>query len=158
MGVGPSTKETTLHHFRDPLLSVVSNDKDIDLLGIIVVGTPQDNADKMFVGQRAATWVEAMRADGVIISVDGWGNSHVDYANTIEEIGKRSIPVVGLSFVGTQGQFVVKNEYMDTIVDFNKSKEGIETEVVGENTVVEIDAKKALAFLKLKMQKKEKGI
>ncbi|QCX34742.1 proline reductase [Caloramator sp. E03] len=153
MGVGPSTKETTLHHFRDPLLDVVSKDKDIDLLGIIIVGTPQANEDKYFVGQRVATWVEAMRAQGVIISVDGWGNSHVDFANTIEEIGKRNIPVVGLSFVGTQAQFVVTNKYMDTIVDFNKSMEGIETEVVGENNVTEIDAKKALAFLKLKMRK-----
>ena len=42
---------------------------------------------------------------------------------------------------------------MDTIVDMNKSKEGIETEVVGENNTNEIDAKKALAFLKLKMRK-----
>ena len=24
MGIGPSTKETSLHHFRDPLLEVVS--------------------------------------------------------------------------------------------------------------------------------------
>ena len=37
MGIGPSTKETTLHHFRDPLLDVVANDEDIDLLGVIVV-------------------------------------------------------------------------------------------------------------------------
>lgn len=154
MGIGPSTKETTLHHFRDPLLSVVSKDDDIDLLGIIIVGTPQDNEDKNFVGQRAAVWAESMRADGIIISVDGWGNSHVDYANTIEEIGKRDIPVVGLSFVGTQAQFVVKNKYMDTIVDFNKSAEGIETEVVGENNLTELDAKKAVALLKLKMRKK----
>ena len=68
MGIGPSTKETTLHHFRDPLLHVVSNDEDIDLLGVIVVGTPQDNEDKMFVGTRAAAWAEAMRADGAIPS------------------------------------------------------------------------------------------
>lgn len=156
MGIGPSTKETSLHHFRDPLLDVVSGDKDIDLMGIMVVGTPQDNKEKYFVGQRAAAWTEAMRADGVIISVDGWGNSHVDYANTIEEIGKRGIPVVGLSFVGTQAKFVVTNNYMDTIVDFNKSKEGIETQVVGENNVSVLDAKKALAFLKLKMRKEGK--
>ncbi len=154
MGIGPSTKETSLHHFRDPLLDVVGDDKDIDLLGIMVVGTPQDNNEKYFVGKRAAAWVESMRADGVIISVDGWGNSHVDFANTIEEIGKRDIPVVGLSFIGTQAQFVVTNKYMDTIVDINKSKEGIETQVVGENNAVHLDAKKALAFLKLKMKKK----
>lgn len=153
MGVGPSTKETTLHHFRDPLLEVVDNDKDIDLLGIIVVGTPQDNEDKIFVGKRVAAWVQGMKADGAIISVDGWGNSHVDFANTIEEIGKNNIAVVGMSFIGTQGKFVVTNKYMDTIVDFNKSQHGIETEVVGENNVTVLDAKKALAFLKLKMRK-----
>ena len=153
MGIGPSTKETSLHHFRDPLLDVVSSDDDIDLLGVIVVGTPQDNKEKYFVGQRAAAWVEAMRADGVIVSVDGWGNSHVDYANTIEEIGKRGIPVVGLSFVGVQARFVVTNKYMDTIVDINKSEQGIETEVVGENNLDKLDARKALAFLKLKMRK-----
>ena len=152
MGVGPSTKETTLHHFRDPLLDVVSNDGDIDLMGIIVVGTPQSNKEKEYVGKRVAVWLESMRADGAIISVDGWGNSHVDYANTIEEIGIRGIPVVGLSFIGTQAKFVVENQYMDTIVDFNKSKAGIETQTVGENTVEKLDAKKALAFLKLKMK------
>ena len=86
MGIGPSTKETTLHHFRDPILNIVSNDNDIDLMGIMIVGTPQDNEDKNFVGTRAAAWAEAMRVDGIIISVDGWGNSHLDYANTIEEI------------------------------------------------------------------------
>ena len=152
MGIGPSTKETTLHHFRDPILDIVSNDEEIDLMGIIIVGTPQDNEDKNFVGTRVASWVEAMRADGVIISLDGWGNSHVDYANTIEQIGKRNIPLVGISFIGTQAEFVVKNKYMDTIVDMNKSKEGIETEVVGENTLTSLDARKALAILKLKMR------
>ena len=154
MGIGPSTKETSLHHFRDPLLQVVSEDLDVDLMGVMLVGTPQDNEDKYFVGTRVASWIESMRADGVIISVDGWGNSHVDYANTIEEIGKRDIPLVGISFIGTQAKFVVTNQYMDTIVDMNKSTEGIETQIVGENNTSLVDAKKALAFLKLKMQKK----
>lgn len=157
MGIGPSTKETTLHHFRDPLLDIVANDDDIDLLGIAVVGTPQGNEEKNYVGKRAAVLAESMRADGVIISTDGWGNSHVDYANTIEEIGKRNIPLVGLSFIGTQAKFVVTNQYMDIIVDINKSSKGIETEVVGENNVNHLDCKKALAFLKLKMRKKGKN-
>ena len=60
MGIGPSTKETSLHHFRDPLLDIVSNDTDVDLLGIVVVGTPQDNNEKEFVGQRTAAWLEGM--------------------------------------------------------------------------------------------------
>lgn len=153
MGIGPSTKETTLHHFRDPLLDVVSNDQDIDLLGIILVGTPQLNEEKNFVGKRAANLIEAMRADGVIFSLDGWGNSHVDYENTMREIGEREIPVVGMSFVGVQAEFVVKNKYMDTIVDINKSESGTETEVVGENNMTYLDAKKALAMLKLKIRR-----
>lgn len=153
MGVGPSTKETSLHHFRDPLLNLLDNDTDIDVLGVMVIGTPQGNKEKHLVGKRAAQWAEAMRADGVIISCDGWGNSHVDFANTIEEIGKRGIPLVGITFVGTQAKFVVTNRYMDAIVDMNKSAAGIETEVVGENTVTTLDCKKALAFLKLKMNK-----
>lgn len=154
MGIGPSTKETSLHHFRDPLLDIATKDEDLDIVGVVLVGTPQDNKDKYFVGQRVGAWLEAMRVDGAILSCDGWGNSHVDYANTMEEIGKRNIPLVGMTFVGTQAQFVVTNQYMDTIVDFNKSKEGIETEVVGENTVNEIDAKKAVALLKLKMRRR----
>ena len=74
MGIGPSTKETTLHHFRDPLVEIVSNDGDIDLLGIIVAGTPQANEEKVFTGQRIGAWAEAMRVDGAIVSIDGWGN------------------------------------------------------------------------------------
>ena len=145
MGVGPSTKETSLHHFRDPLLNVLSEDTDLDLAGIIIVGTPQDNVEKERVGQRAAQILEAMRVDGCIVSCDGWGNSHVDYANTFEEIGSRGI-----------GKFVVSNKYMDTIVDMSKSKDGTETEVVGENAIDTTDARKAVAFLKLKMRKAQK--
>lgn len=155
MGIGPSTKETTLHHFRDPLIEVLGDDRDIDFLGVIIVGTPQDNVEKYRVGQRAAQWAEAMRVDGAILSSDGWGNSHVDFANTMEELGIRGIPTVGVTFNGIQGAFVVKNAYMDAIVNINKSKEGIETEVVGENNLSLLDAKKAVAMLKLKIRKNQ---
>lgn len=156
MGIGPSTKETSLHHFRDPLLDVVSSDEDLDLMGIIIVGTPDDNTDKLLVGTRAAVWAEAMRADGVILSSDGWGNSDVDFANTAEQMEIRGIPVIGLKFSGTVGQFVVENDHLGEILDINKSEEGIETDVLGENNVTELDAKKVTAMLKLKMRKNEK--
>ena len=143
MGIGPSTKETSLHHFRDPLLDVVSNDTDLDLMGILLVGT------------RSAVWAEAMRADGVIISSDGWGNSDVDFTNTCEQLGIRGIPVTGLNFSGTVAQFVVVNEYLDGIVDINKSADGTETNVVGENNMVALDCRKAMALLKLKMRQKD---
>ena len=155
MGIGPSTKETSLHHFRDPLLDVVSKDTDVDLMGVVLVGSPDGNEEKMLVGTRAAVWAECMRADGVILSCDGWGNSHVDYTNTIEQIGSRGIPVTGITFNGTVAQFVVTNDYLDAIVDINNSATGEETNVVGENNMTELDCKKALALLKLKMRKKD---
>ena len=155
MGIGPSTKETSLHHFRDPLLEVVAEDTDLDLMGLIIVGTPDDNKDKIRVGTRAAAMAEMMRADGVIISSDGWGNSDVDFTNTCEQLGIRDIPVTGLNFSGTVAQFVVVNDYLDGIVDINKSADGTETDVVGENNMVKLDCLKAKALLKLKMRQKE---
>ncbi len=152
MGIGPSTKETSKHHFKDPMVKLLGEDSDIDFMGIMLVGTPQDNRMKYFVSEKCATWLEAMRADGAIVSTDGWGNSDVDFANIIENIGKREIPVVGIKFIGSVAQFVVTNPYLDTIVDINKSASGKETEIVGENNISELDCKKALAFLKLKMR------
>ena len=64
MGIGPSTKETSLHHFRDPLLDVISSDEELDLLGIIIVGTPDNQEEKMLVGTRAAVLAESMRQMG----------------------------------------------------------------------------------------------
>ena len=52
MGIGPSTKETTLHHFRDPLVDELSDDTDIDFVGVILAVIPQDNANKYFTGDR----------------------------------------------------------------------------------------------------------
>lgn len=156
MGIGPSTKETTLHHFRDPLVDELCDDADIDFAGVIVAGIPQDNVNKYFTGDRIGAWAEAMRVKGAIVSEDSWGNSNVDFAHAIEEIGKRDIAVVGISFVGVQGAFVVTNQYMNNIVDINKSAEGVETNVVGENNLVRSDAKKAKAILKLKMRSVER--
>ena len=156
MGIGPSTKETTLHHFRDPLVDELCDDTDIDFAGVIVTGIPQDNVNKYFTGDRIGAWAEAMRVKGAIVSEDSWGNSNVDFAHAIEEIGKRDIAVVGISFVGVQGAFVVTNQYMNNIVDINKSAEGVETNVVGENNLVRSDAKKAKAILKLKMRSIER--
>ena len=121
----------------------------------MLVGSPDGNEDKMLVGTRAAVWAECMRADGVIVSCDGWGNSHVDYTNTMEQIGIRGIPAAGITFNGTVAQFVVVNDYLDAIVDINKNPEGVESNIVGENNMTERDCKIALYKLKAKMKKKE---
>lgn len=85
MGIGPSTKETSLHHFRDPLVDIVGSDEGIDLMGVLLFGTADDNVDKIRNSTRAAIVAECMRADGVIVSSDGWGNSDVDYVNCVKE-------------------------------------------------------------------------
>jgi D-proline reductase (dithiol)-stabilizing protein PrdD len=154
MGMGPSTKETTLHHFRDPLVEALCADQDIDFMGIVLQGTPEVCDDKQFVARRSGVLMETMRADGVIVSIDSWGNSHVDFTAVLEALGERGIPAVGLSFVGTEAAFVVTNPYMDVIIDYNKTDSGIETLVMGENTAVELDARKALAILKNRMRKR----
>ncbi len=153
MGIGPSTKETTKHYFEDPLVNVFAEDPDIDFVGVIVVGTPQDNRMKHLVGQRVAAWLSGMQCDGAVVSADGWGNSDVDFVNTLEQIGRRGISVVGLKFIGKQANFVVQNEYTKRVLDINKSVDGRETEIIGENAVAHVDAVKALAAIKLVIRK-----
>ena len=153
MGVGPSTKETTLHHFRDPLINLIAEDPDIDFLGVVIGGIPDRNVDKKFTGERIGAWLEAMRCDGAIVSEDSWGNSNVDLAAAMEAIGRRDIPQVGMVLIGTQG-IVDQNEYMDTMVDTNHSESGTETNIVAENCMTIAEARKCIALLKLKMSRK----
>ena len=47
MGIGPSTKETSLHHFRDPLVDIVGSDSGIDLMGVLLFGTSDDKKEKL---------------------------------------------------------------------------------------------------------------
>lgn len=70
---------------------------------------------------------------------------------------KFKTPTVGLTIMGADG-LVVTNQYLDkaTIIDYKKTTGYIETEVVGYNHIDEVDVKKALAFLKLKMRKNAK--
>jgi D-proline reductase (dithiol) PrdE len=96
--------------------------------------------------------LDSMRANGAIVTADGWGNSDVDFMNTMTEIDDKGISVVGMKFIGQQAGFVVENELTKFVVDINKSKAGIETTVVGENNLTDKDAQKALGLLKLKMR------
>lgn len=153
MGIGPSSKETTLHHYREPLVELLRNESELDFKGIMLQGTPENELDKELIAFRTGVFLETMDIDGVIISIDSWGNSHVDFTTTIEEVAKRGILVVGMSFVGNQASFVVTNKYMDTIIDINKTSEGIETTVVGENNLSYEDAYKAVKLLNYKISK-----
>jgi D-proline reductase (dithiol) PrdD len=153
MGLGPSIKMTTLHHFRCPVTAALSNEEGFDFLGIIVDGVSEVCEDKLYTAKRVGDIAQAMRADGAIVAIDGWGNHHVDFVNVIEQLGLRGISSVGMSYVGLQGRLVCSNNYVDCVVDFNKSESGYESCVVGQNNLTDYDAMKAVALLKNKMKK-----
>lgn len=149
--IGPASKETSRHYFREPLVMEAMNDEEVDLAGIIFVGSPQANAEKFYVSKLLGMTIEAMDLDGAIVTTEGFGNNHIDFASHIEEIGSRGIPVVGVTFSGVQGQLVAGNKYMDAMVDNNKSSLGIEDEVLSKNCHTREDAIRALFMLKSKM-------
>lgn len=155
MGLGPSIKMTTMHHYNCPVTKVLSEDRDIEFLGIIVDGVSEVCDDKIYSAVRTGFMAEGMRADGAIVAIDGWGNHHIDFVNVIEQLGLKGIPSVGLSYIGLQGRLVCTNQYVDTVVDFNKCESGYESCVVGQNNLTEYDAVKAVALLKNKIRKME---
>ena len=153
--IGPASKETSRHYFREPLVLAAMADEEIDLCGVLFVGSPQINAEKFYVSRRLGMTVEAVDPDGVIITTEGFGNNHIDFASHHEQVGMRGIPVVGMSFCAVQGALVVGNEYMTHMIDNNKSKQGIENEILENNCLAPEDAIRALAMLKSVMAGEE---
>lgn len=149
--IGPASKENSRHYWREPLVIEAMHDEEVDLVGVIFVGSPQVNAEKFYVSKRLGMMIEAMGVDGAIVTTEGFGNNHIDFASHIEQIGKRDISVVGASFSAVQGALVVGNEYMKYMIDNNKSKQGIENEVLSNNTLCPEDAVRALSMLKTVM-------
>ena len=149
--IGPASKEMSRHYWREPLVLEALHDEEVDLCGVIFVGSPQINAEKFYVSKRVGMMVEALDVDGAFVTTEGFGNNHIDFASHHEQIGMRGIPVVGLSFCAVQGALVVGNKYMTHMVDNNKSESGIENEVLACNTLCKEDAIRALAMLKCAM-------
>lgn len=153
--IGPASKECSRHYWREPLVMEALEDESIDLCGVILVGSPQINAEKFYVSKRVGMTVEAMDVDGAFVTTEGFGNNHIDFASHIEQIGMRNIPVVGMSFCAVQGALVIGNEYMRYMVDHNKSEDGIENEILSCNTLTEEDAVRAIEMLKAVMDGEE---
>ena len=149
--IGPATKEMTRHYFREPLVEALAEDKELDLIGVIFVGSPQVNDEKAFVSERLGAWIETMALEGAIVTTEGFGNNHIDFTSHIEQIGKRGIPVVGVSFCAYQGQLVVGNKYADAMIEINKDKNGFENEIAGCSEICPKDAARAVQMLKNKM-------
>lgn len=146
--IGPASKEMSRHYWREPLVLEALHDEEIDLCGVIFVGSPQINAEKFYVSRRVGQICEMLDVDGAFVTTEGFGNNHIDFASHHEQIGMRGIPVVGLSFCAVQGALVVGNKYMTHMVDNNKSESGIENEVLACNTLCPEDAVRALQMLK----------
>ena len=153
--IGPASKEMSRHYWREPLVLEALHDPEVDLCGVVFVGSPQINAEKFYVSKRVGHTVEMMDVDGAFVTTEGFGNNHIDFASHIEQIGMRGVPVVGMSYCAVQGALVVGNKYMTYMVDNNKSESGIENEVLGCNTLCEEDAIRALAMLKTAMAGEE---
>ena len=149
--IGPASKENTRHYFREPLVNLMANDPEINLVGVVFVGSPQVNDEKSYVSGRVGSIVEALGVEGAIVTTEGFGNNHIDFASHIEQIGKRGVNVVGVTYSAYQGALVVGNKYMDAMIDLNKNVDGFESEILGDNTLCPQDAQRALAMLKNKM-------
>ena len=149
--ITPDTKETTRLYFREPIIDLLAHDPQIHFLGVLFVGSPQACTEKFYVSERVGAVVESMNIDGCIVSTEGFGNNHVDFASHIEQIGRQGIPGVGTSFCGIQGALVVGNKYMDTMVDMCVSEDGWETDNLCENQMTPEVAQRCVAMMKNKM-------
>lgn len=149
--IGPSTKEMTRHYFREPLVRALAEDEELNLVGVVFVGSPQVNDEKAFVSERLGAWMETLEAEGAIVTTEGFGNNHIDFISHIDQIGRRGIPVVGVSFCAYQGQLVVGNRYADAMIELNKDPEGFENEIAGCSEICPNDALRTIQMLKNKM-------
>lgn len=146
--IGPATKEMTRHYIREPLVEGLAADDELDLIGVIFVGSPQVNDEKMWVSERLGSMLEALDVDGCIITTEGFGNNHIDFIQHIGQAGKRGIPVVGVSFCAYQGQLVVGNKYANAMVEENMDKGGFENDIAGCSCVTKEVAARAIQMLK----------
>ncbi len=149
--IGPATKEMTRHYIREPLVEGLAADEELDLIGVIFVGSPQVNDEKMWVSERLGSLLESLDIDGCIITTEGFGNNHIDFIQHIGQAGKRGIPVVGVSFCAYQGQLVVGNKYASAMVEENMDKGGFENNVAGCSCVTREVAARAIQMLKNRM-------
>lgn len=146
--VGPGSKEVSRHFFREPLIQMALEEEDFEVLGVVIIGSSQINTEKYYSSRRLGMMLEAIRPDGVIITTEGFGNNHIDFASHHEQAGIRGIPAVGCSFCANQGALVVGSEYMTNMIELNKSYMGVENEIMAINTLCPEDAVRALTMMK----------
>lgn len=58
--IGPATKEMTRHYIREPLVEGLAMDSELDLVGVIFIGSPQVNDEKLWVSERLGSMLESL--------------------------------------------------------------------------------------------------
>lgn len=149
--ITPDTKEASLLYWREPIVKRLAEDEEVDFLGVLFVGSPQANEEKFYVSKRVGATIEAMNIDGCIVTTEGFGNNHIDFASHIEQIGSLGIPVVGVSYCGVQGALVVGNKYMDSMVDLCVSEDGNVEDILAKNSMTPEAALRAVTMMKNKI-------
>lgn len=150
--IGPATKEMTRHYMREPLVEGLAEDEELDLVGVIFVGSPQVNDEKLWVSERLGTLLETLNVDGAVITTEGFGNNHIDFIEHIRQAGERNIPIVGASFCAYQGQLVVGTKYADAMIEENLDAGGFENDIAGTSCVTKEVATRAIQMLKNKIE------
>lgn len=149
--ITPDTKEASLLYWREPIVKRLAEDEEVHFLGVLFVGSPQANEEKFYVSKRVGATIEAMNIDGCIVTTEGFGNNHIDFASHIEQIGSLGIPVVGVSYCGVQGALVVGNKYMDSMVDLCVSEDGNVEDILAKNSMTPEAALRAVTMMKNKI-------
>lgn len=160
MGHGASMKETTLHYYRDPVAEMLSADEEVNFRGAVIVSTSDSFEQKMRSAERVAKTLEGLRADGAIFCCNAIGNNHVDFARAIERTEECGIATAALALC-PWSDFVVQNKYLSGSVlccykTQNAAEVGDETNVLAENTITTLDARKGIALLKLKLRSRKR--
>lgn len=70
--IGPATKEMTRHYFREPLVKALAQDNELDLVGVIFIGSPQVNDEKTFVTERLGALIETLDLKGAIVTTEAF--------------------------------------------------------------------------------------
>ena len=149
--ITPDTKEASLLYWREPIVKRLAEDEEVNFLGVLFAGSPQANEEKFYVSKRVGATIEAMNIDGCIVTTEGFGNNHIDFASHIEQIGSLGIPVVGVSYCGVQGALVVGNKYMDSMVDLCVSEDGNVEDILAKNSMTPEAALRAVTMMKNKI-------
>ncbi len=105
--VSACDKNTTYHHLNNPVISELyrRHGKDVNFIGVIITNLTVTLADKERASDYASKIAKLMRADGAIITEEGFGNPDTDLmmlCKKIEECGIKTVLITD-EYAGRDG-------------------------------------------------------